>query len=200
MEDREKASKIAKMRKRAEDKTLPQEVRNQLLDNANKLEQEMGEKASGMKYAKGGAVKKKKMAEGGDVMAMRRAVAPAEGGDVMATRRAVAPAARPAVKTAAEKMAAMSPERRQQIVQRQRMMQLQKEDNQRLAQTARAMTPATSGLAPLQLSDKHLAALQNAMNRPAMAKGGAVKKKPAMAKGGYANCGASMKPQQKGKK
>lgn len=66
MEDKEKASKISKMRKRAEDKTLPQEVRNQLLDNANKLEQEMGEKASGMKYAKGGAVKKKPaMAKGG---------------------------------------------------------------------------------------------------------------------------------------
>jgi len=41
-----------------------------------------------------------------------------------------------------------------------------------------------------------------AMTPPAMRKGGAVKKKPGYAKGGMvmANCGASMKPQQKAKK
>ena len=41
-----------------------------------------------------------------------------------------------------------------------------------------------------------------AMTPPAMRKGGAVKKKPSYAKGGMvmANCGASMKPQQKAKK
>lgn len=64
MDDKEKAAKIARMRKKAEDKTLPQDVRNQMLDNANKLEQEMGEKASGMKYAKGGYAKKKMMMGG----------------------------------------------------------------------------------------------------------------------------------------
>jgi hypothetical protein len=42
----------------------------------------------------------------------------------------------------------------------------------------------------------------NAPKMPAMRKGGAVKKKPGYAKGGMvmANCGASMKPQQKAKK
>jgi hypothetical protein len=45
-------------------------------------------------------------------------------------------------------------------------------------------------------------AMANAPKMPAMRKGGAVKKKPGYAKGGMvmANCGASMKPQQKAKK
>lgn len=60
MEDKEKAAKIARLREKAKDKTLPQDVRNQFLDNANKLEQEMG----GMKYAKGGVAKKKMMMGG----------------------------------------------------------------------------------------------------------------------------------------
>lgn len=58
MDDKETAAKIAKLRKQAEDKSLPQDVKNQLLDNANKLEEKMGEKA-GVKFAKGGMAKKK---------------------------------------------------------------------------------------------------------------------------------------------
>ena len=49
-------AKAASYRKQAEDKSLPQSVRNQFLDNANDLEA----KASGVKLAKGGAVAKKK--------------------------------------------------------------------------------------------------------------------------------------------
>ena len=62
--DKAMASKIERFRKQAEDKSLPQDVRNQLLDNANKLEEKMGEKA-GLKFAKGGMVKKMGYAKGG---------------------------------------------------------------------------------------------------------------------------------------
>lgn len=133
MEDKEKAAKIAKMRKRAEDKTLPQDVRNQMLDNANKMEQEMGEKASGMKYAKGGYAKKK-MAMGGEVATQAMSAPPMMGKGKEAMKAAVAP-----------------------------MVQKMKERG--MARRAKAAAPTTM-----------------------------------MAKGGYANCGASMKPQQKGKK
>lgn len=58
MDDKAKAAKIAKLRKQAEDKTVPQDIRNQFLDNANKLELEMGKKANPGMFAKGGAVAK----------------------------------------------------------------------------------------------------------------------------------------------
>ena len=54
------AQKVAELRKAAEDKTLPQAVRNAYLDRANELERTGYEKmrvTEGM--AKGGAVKKK---------------------------------------------------------------------------------------------------------------------------------------------
>ena len=52
------AQKIVKYRSQAEDKTIPQDARNKLLDRANELEYKAfeGEK----KMAKGGAVAKKK--------------------------------------------------------------------------------------------------------------------------------------------
>lgn len=52
------AQKAARFRKIAEDKNLPQEVRNEYLDKANAAEREAA-KAAGMPYAKGGAVSKK---------------------------------------------------------------------------------------------------------------------------------------------
>jgi hypothetical protein len=60
------AAKVAKLRKMAEDKSLPQAVRNQYLDEAVKLE-EKAAKGAGVKLAKGGAVKAapKKMMYGG---------------------------------------------------------------------------------------------------------------------------------------
>lgn len=51
------AEKVAKLREMAKDKSLPQEVRNQYLDQAVKLE-EKGAMKAGVKLAKGGAVKK----------------------------------------------------------------------------------------------------------------------------------------------
>lgn len=51
------AEKVAKLREMAKDKSLPQEVRNQYLDQAVKLEEKAAMKA-GVKLAKGGAVKK----------------------------------------------------------------------------------------------------------------------------------------------
>lgn len=51
------AEKVAKLREMAKDKSLPQEVRNQYLDQAVKLE-EKAAKGAGVKLAKGGAVKK----------------------------------------------------------------------------------------------------------------------------------------------
>jgi len=61
------AEKVAKLREMAKDKTLPQEVRNQYLDQAVKMEEKSAMKA-GVRMAKGGAVKKpaaKKMMYGG---------------------------------------------------------------------------------------------------------------------------------------
>ena len=61
------AEKAAKLREMAKDKSLPQPVRNQYLDDANKLEEKAAKKA-GVNLAKGGAVKKpaaKKMMYGG---------------------------------------------------------------------------------------------------------------------------------------
>lgn len=52
-------AKAANYRKQAEDKKLPQAVRNQFLDTANELEA----KASGVRMAKGGDVKKKAAAK-----------------------------------------------------------------------------------------------------------------------------------------
>lgn len=70
------AAKVAKLRKMAEDKTLPQPVRNQYLDEANMLE-EKAAKGAGVRMAKGGAVAKElpkrgsrtatNMAKGGSV-------------------------------------------------------------------------------------------------------------------------------------
>lgn len=51
------AAKIAEMRKKAEDKSLPQDVRNTFADKANMLEQEEAKKA-GVRFNKGGMVKK----------------------------------------------------------------------------------------------------------------------------------------------
>lgn len=62
------AEKVAKLREMAKDKSLPQEVRNQYLDQAVKMEEKAAMKA-GVKMAKGGAVKPmaKKMMYGGAV-------------------------------------------------------------------------------------------------------------------------------------
>lgn len=62
MEDKATAMKIEKLREQAKDKTIPQEARNQLLDKANMMEQEMAKKA-GVKLAKGGVVAKKAVAK-----------------------------------------------------------------------------------------------------------------------------------------
>jgi hypothetical protein len=74
------AAKVAKLRKMAEDKSLPQDVRNTYLDEAVKLE-EKAAKGAGVKMAKGGAVKTpakaapKKMMGGGYAAPMKTAMA-----------------------------------------------------------------------------------------------------------------------------
>lgn len=71
------AQKVQDLRKKAEDKSLPQDVRNTFLDRANQIEQEAAKKA-GVKLAKGGMLPvrgsraaphmaKKVMAKGGAV-------------------------------------------------------------------------------------------------------------------------------------
>ena len=65
------AEKAAKLREKAKDKSLPQPVRNQYLDDANKLEEKAAKKA-GVNLAKGGAVPKK-MAVGGMAEMMQKA-------------------------------------------------------------------------------------------------------------------------------
>jgi hypothetical protein len=77
------AAKVAKLRKMAEDKSLPQAVRNQYLDEAVKLE-EKAAKGAGVKLAKGGSVAKApaKMMMGGAVKPMM-----AKGGAVKAKKK-----------------------------------------------------------------------------------------------------------------
>jgi hypothetical protein len=82
------AAKVAKLRKMAEDKSLPQDVRNQYLDEAVKIE-EKAAKGAGVKMAKGGAVvakapakaAPKKMMYGGAVKPMAEKPMMAKGGD-----------------------------------------------------------------------------------------------------------------------
>ena len=76
------AAKVAKLREMAKDKTLPQEVRNQYLDQANMLE-EKAAMGAGVKLAKGGAVvakAPKKMMGGGMAEKMPMKTAMAKGG------------------------------------------------------------------------------------------------------------------------
>jgi len=79
------AAKVAKLRKMAEDKSLPQAVRNQYLDEAVKMEEKAAGKA-GVKMAKGGAVvakAPKKMMYGGAVKPMADKPMMAKGGAAM---------------------------------------------------------------------------------------------------------------------
>ena len=77
MNQKTDAEKVAKLREMAKDKTLPQEVRNQYLDQAVKIE-EKAAKGAGVKLAKGGAVKK--MMYGGAVKPMAEKPMMAKGG------------------------------------------------------------------------------------------------------------------------
>lgn len=108
-----------------------------------------------------------------------------------------------------------------QLQQLQKEKMLREQQNQRYLSNPAAMsqlaqapnnlarlspTPTNAASAPFtpqKVTDPAIRqALLNAPKPPAMRKGGAVKKKPSYAKGGMvmANCGASMKPQQKRKK
>ena len=82
------AAKVAKLRKMAEDKSLPQAVRNQYLDEAVKME-EKAAKGAGVKLAKGGAVKAapKKMMYGGAVKPMADKPMMAKGGAAMKAKK-----------------------------------------------------------------------------------------------------------------
>ena len=75
------AARIKRLRERANDRNLPQDVRNQMLDEANRLEQE-GAARAGVRLAKGGMAKKKPMgyAKGGMVKANCGASVPASKG------------------------------------------------------------------------------------------------------------------------
>jgi len=78
MDNKAIAAKIARLREKANDKNLPQDVRNQMLDEATKLEVESAKRA-GVRLAKGGAVKKPMgYAKGG--MVRCGASVPASGG------------------------------------------------------------------------------------------------------------------------
>ena len=80
MDNKAIAAKIARLRERANDKSLPQDVRNTMLDEATKLEQEAAKRA-GVRLAKGGMAKKPMgYAKGGMVKANCGASVPASGG------------------------------------------------------------------------------------------------------------------------
>jgi hypothetical protein len=73
------AARIKRLRERANDKSLPQDVRNQMLDQANKLEEESAARA-GVRLAKGGMAKKKPMGYAKGGMVKCGASVPASGG------------------------------------------------------------------------------------------------------------------------
>lgn len=75
------AEKVAKLREMAKDKSLPQEVRNQYLDQAVKMEEKAAMKA-GVKMAKGGAVVAKAPAKDLPKRGSRTATNMAKGGSV----------------------------------------------------------------------------------------------------------------------
>lgn len=80
MDNKAIAAKIARLRERANDKSLPQDVRNTMLDQATKLEQEAAKRA-GVRLAKGGMAKKPMAyAKGGVVKAACGASVPPSGG------------------------------------------------------------------------------------------------------------------------
>jgi len=56
MDKKAAAAEIKRLRKQAENESIPQEARNEMLDRANEIEYEFYKKEGGM--AKGGAVKK----------------------------------------------------------------------------------------------------------------------------------------------
>lgn len=56
MDKKAAAAEIKRLRKQAENESIPQEARNEMLDKANEIEYEFYKKEAGM--AKGGAVKK----------------------------------------------------------------------------------------------------------------------------------------------
>ena len=86
------AQKVEALRKQAQDKSLPQEVRDMADKKANEIEGRSVKKATGIELAKGGAVKKpaaKKMMMGGAVAkdlpmrGQRTATNMAKGGSAM---------------------------------------------------------------------------------------------------------------------
>lgn len=93
MDNKAIAAKIMKLREAAKDKSIPQEARNQMLDQAVMLEQEAAKKA-GVKLAKGGMPvrgartatnKAKKMMGGGYAAPMKTAMA--KGGAVKKAKK-----------------------------------------------------------------------------------------------------------------
>jgi len=79
MDNKAIAAKIARLRERANDKSLPQDVRNQMLDEAVKLETESAKRA-GVRLAKGGMATKKPMGYAKGGMVKCGASVPASGG------------------------------------------------------------------------------------------------------------------------
>ena len=73
MDKKAAAAEIKRLRAQAEDKSIPQEARNEMLDRANAIELEFYDKAvkGGETMAKGGAVKKKGYMYGGDATKMK---------------------------------------------------------------------------------------------------------------------------------
>lgn len=65
MDKKAAAAEIKRLRKQAQNESIPQEARNEMLDKANEIEIQFYEKEAGL--AKGGAVKKEMMAKGGAV-------------------------------------------------------------------------------------------------------------------------------------
>ena len=92
MDNKAIAAKIARLRERANDKSLPQDVRNTMLDEAVKLEQEAAKRA-GVRLAKGGMATKE-LPKRGSRTAKNMAMGYAKGGMVKAMCGASVPASK----------------------------------------------------------------------------------------------------------
>jgi hypothetical protein len=196
------AAKVAKLRKMAEDKSLPQDVRNTYLDEAVKLE-EKAAKGAGVKMAKGGAVKApakaapKKMAVGGAVQMARMAQAgPTQQASPMTATRQVPQAKQASPMMTAAQQQQMNQGKAAAIGGRPGRttpkLPPMREEPARYKPTPSVLArPAsTNAMTPQQQvaqNDAKQVAADQALRASMMAKGGVVKKpagKTMMAKGG----------------
>ena len=167
MDKKAAAAEIKRLRKQAENESIPQEARSEMLDRANAIEYEFYEKEAGM--AKGGAMKKKYAKGGAAKKDKEEGMLSKIGGLYMEGAKMVAQDINRVLGTKAGKE-----------------LDKQKGRIDGYAKGGAVKKPATKKTAGRQ---SPVVAVMIGMTE----KKPAAKKTTKMAKGGYANCGASVK-------